>query len=97
LFHDCHSGFGGLVVSMLASGTFGGLMVSMLASGTFGGLVVSMLASGKVRGSNPADDKIVTMCKLKVTNRRFKQKIMLFFQSLLISPVRGHTLLKFES
>jgi hypothetical protein len=28
------SGFGGLVVSMLASGTFGGLVVSMLASGT---------------------------------------------------------------
>jgi hypothetical protein len=40
------SGFGGLVVSMLASGTFDGLVVSMLASGTFGGLVVSMLASG---------------------------------------------------
>jgi hypothetical protein len=38
------SSFGGLVVSMLASGT-GGLVVSMLASGT-GGLVVSMLASG---------------------------------------------------
>jgi hypothetical protein len=38
--------FGGLLVSMLASGTFGGLLVSMLASGTFGGLVVSMLASG---------------------------------------------------
>jgi hypothetical protein len=28
------SGFGGLVVSMLASGTFGGLVVSMLACGT---------------------------------------------------------------
>jgi hypothetical protein len=40
------SGFCGLVVSMLASGTFGGLVVSMLASGTFGGLVVSILASG---------------------------------------------------
>jgi hypothetical protein len=40
------SGFGGLVVSMQASGTFGGLVVSMQASGTFGGLVVSMLASG---------------------------------------------------
>jgi hypothetical protein len=40
------SGFGGLVVSMLASRTFGGLVVSMLASDTFGGLVVSMLASG---------------------------------------------------
>jgi hypothetical protein len=38
------SGFGGLVVSMLASGT-GGLVVSMVASGT-GGLVVSMVASG---------------------------------------------------
>jgi hypothetical protein len=29
------SGFSGLAVSMLASGTFGGLAVSMLASGTF--------------------------------------------------------------
>jgi hypothetical protein len=29
-----HSGFGGLVVIMLASGTFGGLVVIMLASGT---------------------------------------------------------------
>jgi hypothetical protein len=44
------SGFGGLVVSMLTSGTFGGLVVSMLASGTFGGLVVSMLTSGTFGG-----------------------------------------------
>jgi hypothetical protein len=42
--------FGGLVVSMLASGTFSGLVVSMLACGTFGGLVVSMLASGTFGG-----------------------------------------------
>jgi hypothetical protein len=43
---DCRntaSGFGGLVVSMLASGTFGGLVVSMLASGT------------QDRGFNPAE------------------------------------------
>jgi hypothetical protein len=47
------SGFGGLVVSMLASGT-GGLVVSMLASGT-GGLLVSMLSSGtQVRGFKPS-------------------------------------------
>jgi hypothetical protein len=45
------SGLGGLVVSILVSGTFGVLVVSMLASGTFGGLVVSTLASGtQVRG-----------------------------------------------
>jgi hypothetical protein len=50
------SGFGGLVVSMLTSGTFGGLVVSMLTSGTFGGqssfggLVVNMLASGTFGG-----------------------------------------------
>jgi ABC-type uncharacterized transport system permease subunit len=42
--------YGGLAVSMLASGTFGGLTVSMLASGTFSGLVVSMLASGTFGG-----------------------------------------------
>jgi hypothetical protein len=30
----CTANIGGLVVSMLASGTFGGLVVSMLASGT---------------------------------------------------------------
>jgi hypothetical protein len=54
-------GFGGLVVSMLASGTFGGLVVSMLASGTqdhgfapgrsrrifSGGKILSMPSFGK--------------------------------------------------
>jgi hypothetical protein len=54
IFTHAGSGFGGLVVSMLASGTFGGLVVSMLASGTFGGLVVSMLTSGtRVCGFEP--------------------------------------------
>jgi hypothetical protein len=39
--------------------------------------------------------KIVTMCKLKLKNLRFKQKIMLCLQSLLVSHVRWHILLKF--
>jgi hypothetical protein len=43
------SGFGGLVVSMLASGTFGGLVVSMLASGTR----VRGFKPGRSRAKNP--------------------------------------------
>jgi hypothetical protein len=59
-----YSGFGGLVVSMLASGTFGGLVVSMLASGTFGGLVVSMLASGtQDRGFAPGRSRRIFRAK----------------------------------
>jgi hypothetical protein len=46
------SGFGGLVVSMLPSGTFGGLVVSMLGYGILSGLVVSMLPSGIFRWSS---------------------------------------------
>jgi hypothetical protein len=68
------SGFGGLVVSMLASGTSGlvvsmlasdtsGLVISMLASGT-GGLVVSMLASGTlVCGFKPGQSRLILRAK----------------------------------
>jgi hypothetical protein len=48
--NSCWSGFGGLLVSILASGTFGGLLVNILASGTFGGLLVNILASGTFGG-----------------------------------------------
>jgi hypothetical protein len=44
--------------------SFGGLVISMLASGTFGGLVVSMLASGThVRGFKPGQSRWIFWAK----------------------------------
>jgi hypothetical protein len=48
-YNICYNnGFGGLVVSMLASGNVGGLVVSMLASPNVGGRVVSLRPSRNV-------------------------------------------------